>query len=434
MIDSTVTHQIERACADNRCSVFVALVVFVAFDFMSPSLANSLDARSRLAHDLEHTEVQSAQVQKEGFVDIEIESGDVSVAVQFTTEDADAYVLVTAVRAPDGKLVYLNTARADDEEDGVVVSDMADSVFGQYGDAAFYLPLTPNHPLQLGSYRIFFDTESDAALDGVNVFYKIADGDIDKIPQTLDINVWLAHGDDEVTHASFHERVDVRFRETLDAMLLPHNMAVGKVKVYMAEPDNRRAYAILDEDDDMQAPNACGEMMSRVENLRALNVVYVETLVSKDGGSVGFSPLPGSVFNADAMNACVFIGDTAYIASPEEGLDQIMVDELHAVTLLHEGGHFMSLEHPSESGGVDFDHLADTPECDISTFDGREDDWSDEPGEPDGEISDYECGTAGGADNVMFWSGVIEYAPFHLTRDQAWVLRRHPLFASKEGP
>jgi hypothetical protein len=92
--------------------------------------------------------------------------------------------------------------------------------------------------------------------------------------------------------------------------------------------------------------------------------------------------------------------------------------ENQAYNILHEGGHFMSLPHTTESDGGLFDIFDDTPECSAEDF--------DEDG--DGFVDDFECDIDGGANNLMFWSGEPDYAPFILSDAQAWVLRRHPLF------
>ena len=386
--------------------------------------------RSSIAEDLERIILDADAVGRDGYVDLEIQRNDVSVTVQLIAQDPDSYVLIQAVRAPDGTLVYINTGDADDDDDGVVSSEMSDSVYGNYGDTAFYLPLTPRHPLAVGTYRVFIDLGENAPLQRATVLFKTAPTNIDQSSQTLDLNVWLAHGDAAMTDRAFTTHIDQRFREVFDGVLQPHRLSVGEVEVYVADVEERAAYAVIDEHDDEQIANACRAMMSRVDGLRALNVVYVETLVSEEGGSAGFSPVPGTILEREATNACVFVGDTAFVVAPEEGFEQFMVDELHAATVLHEGGHFMSLEHPSEITGDNFDHIDDTPECDVATYDGRNDKWTGEPGVRDGDVTDYECGFDGGADNILFYSGVIEFAPFTLSPDQAWVLRRHPLFVT----
>jgi len=376
-------------------------------------------ARERLADDLERITFDEVALVDTDYIEFDVRATDVSVHVQFSGQDPFAYVLITGIQGPGDHWIYRNIATADDEDSGTVISLFSGSVYGQYGDAAVFMPMTPAQTLKPGRYRVFVDAEEGALLRNSSVVFKTSERSIDDIPHTLDVNLWVAHTNTAWVEALAQHRLDVAYRQTLDRMLQPHELAIGQLSLYRATSDEVARYSLIDEYDDAQIQSACSAMLARVENERALNVVLVETLYSEEGGSAGFSSVPGPIFDTSAVNGCVFMAESAYTTDPAEGLDQGMVDELQAVTLLHEGGHFMSLEHSSESDGRRFDYLSDTPECDI---------WTGEQGEIDGEITDYECGTAGGADNVLFYSGVIEYAPFKLSPYQAWVLRRHPLF------
>ncbi len=394
----------------------------------APTSDTSTVQRERVASDLERVRFDQDVAVQSGFVEFEVRPTDVSVHVQFSALDPRAYVLITGIQGPDDEWIYRNGGSADDDEEGPVTSAFTDSIYGQYGDAAVFMPMVPLQPLKPGRYRVLFDTQADARLRNSAALFKSSERPIDESLQLLDINLWVAHTDAAWLEELADQRLDGAYRQTLEGILQPHDLTVGELSLYRASNEQIAEFALIDEYDDAQIQSACRAMLSGVENERALNVVMVETLYADEGGSAGFSSVPGPLFDTSAANGCVFMGETAYITDAAEGLDQAMVDELHAVTMLHEGGHFMSLEHPSESDGRSFDYLSDTPECDIQSHDGRIDEWTGEQGEIDGEISDYECGTAGGADNVLFYSGVIEYAPFKLSRQQAWVLRRHPLF------
>ncbi len=65
--------------------------------------------------------------------------------------------------------------------------------------------------------------------------------------------------------------------------------------------------------------------------------------------------------------------------------------------------------------------LADTPECDADRYD---DDGN-------GIVDQYECERADGS-NYMFWGSEGLTTEFVISEEQAWVLRRHPLFYSVE--
>ena len=78
--------------------------------------------------------------------------------------------------------------------------------------------------------------------------------------------------------------------------------------------------------------------------------------------------------------------------------------------------------HTTESDGRVFDLFADTPDCSAEVYD---DDAS-------GEVEDSECAQAG-SDNYMFWqsSGIVKH--FTISPEQAWTIRRHPLFYQLES-
>jgi hypothetical protein len=82
-------------------------------------------------------------------------------------------------------------------------------------------------------------------------------------------------------------------------------------------------------------------------------------------------------------------------------------------TMAHEGGHYLGLFHASESNGLSFDPLLDTPECSISND--RDQSRTVDPEECEGK----------GADNLMFWTpGRV--ARRLLTNDQRFVVLRNP--------
>ena len=61
--------------------------------------------------------------------------------------------------------------------------------------------------------------------------------------------------------------------------------------------------------------------------------------------------------------------------------------------------------------------LEDTPECPANQYDGDD----------DGVVDQFECENVGG-DNYMFWGSEGLTTDFVMSEDQAWALRRHPLF------
>lgn len=86
-------------------------------------------------------------------------------------------------------------------------------------------------------------------------------------------------------------------------------------------------------------------------------------------------------------------------------------------TMAHEAGHQMGLFHTSESSGLSFDILGDTPECDLATYDHN----------TDGAVGAPECRNVDGR-NFMFWiASGWRMEQDAMTPDQAFVLHNTPI-------
>ena len=83
---------------------------------------------------------------------------------------------------------------------------------------------------------------------------------------------------------------------------------------------------------------------------------------------------------------------------------------LLAVTMAHEGGHWLGLNHTSESDGVGHDAISDTPECQISADTNHND-----------RLDSDECPDSA---NLMFWTGDTND---DLSHDQDLMLQRAPI-------
>lgn len=96
---------------------------------------------------------------------------------------------------------------------------------------------------------------------------------------------------------------------------------------------------------------------------------------------------------AGTSKSGVVVNVANLVASPEEV----------ALTMAHEGGHFLGLFHPTESDGSGVDPLADT--------------------DGDSVLTTAEC-TGSGTDNVMWVTPEVGTA-IHFSADQAWVVARN---------
>jgi hypothetical protein len=103
-------------------------------------------------------------------------------------------------------------------------------------------------------------------------------------------------------------------------------------------------------------------------------------------------------------------------------------DDLTAMIVAHEMGHFLGLYHVTELSGLDFDPLVDTPKCPCGTC--RASTATDGPcGNTSSShvMTTAECTTStscGGGDNLMFWFTPDALGP--LTAQQQSVVRANP--------
>jgi hypothetical protein len=381
--------------------------------------------------DLIRITANAAAVTAASTMEVTLDDDDVSVMVQLVTTDPGKIAFITEIRDPDDVVIYSGSLDPDTGEPGPVVSEYFDSILGDIGAANVFLPPTPELVLIPGTYRISFLTEDDVALSRAEAFVKSApaSGTVDQESYQVDLNIWIAHPEAAFNDEAFEQTIQTTFKDSINTIMAPHSLQIATVNVLKASAAEVTQFGDISAEDDEQAAAACRAMQAATTNKLALNLVYVRALTSSEGGGpAGFSSSPGVILDDQAGTACFFVGQTAYVAEPDSGFTQDLADQMMAGNILHEAGHFMSLQHPTEEAGDDFDQIMDTPQCDAATYDGRDDAMFGVPGEMDGVITDFECGIDGGAKNFLFYSGVPHFLPFEMSADQAKVLRRHPLF------
>ncbi|TAK12788.1 MAG: hypothetical protein EPO32_07515 [Anaerolineae bacterium] len=332
-----------------------------------------------------------------------LQPGEVSFLFTATATDPNSEVAILRVTAPDGTLLYEDDYDSDLPGGGWFTDFVYD-----YGEVGLFLPIVPQMPLPPGEYAVLVSTEA-AGFSDLRVIFKRGPADA---PQALDFTIWLATGELGVITAPDLDEI----RGEMDALLAPHDLRVGAFNVQEPDTSVVAQFAEIDDDethlDELDIPAACGVMARAGGASRSVHLIVVDWITASDaepGDIVGYSAgLPGSILNPGGRLSCIVASYQAYLGSNLE----------HGLTWIHEAAHFMGLLHTTEEDGLYFDNLADTPQCPADRFDG----------DGDGYVDDYECGREGGADNFLFYSGILEFAPFTITPDQAWVLRRHPLF------
>ena len=344
-----------------------------------------------------------------GEVTLTVAEGDVSLLFTAIAADPTDQIIVESIIGPDGESLYNLT---DWERDEFESEMLTSSLFGD-GEVVLYLPVAPQFDLQPGSYQITLSTVyGDPIPEAFAVFRT---GDVDG-PQAVDMNIWLVSEDQDVTSPEGQSTLSAIIRETVDKVLSQQGLRLGQLTFFEASDAQLETFARSTEDDQAASCRALAELAGAG---RALNVILIDELAPSpvaddvDVGDdlAGLSPSPGSILVPASGSSCVTVAWETH----EDDFDDL------GATIAHEGSHFLSLQHTSEEDGAVFDVLADTPECDADRYD---DDGND-------IVDQYECERADGS-NYMFWGSEGLTTEFVISKEQAWVLRRHPLFYSVE--
>ena len=144
-------------------------------------------------------------------------------------------------------------------------------------------------------------------------------------------------------------------------------------------------------------------------NDNALNVFFVHTI---SGGALDGYIILGESAGIPGVPIRGTTGSGMAVTTADFPSAAGIVDI--ADTWAHEGGHWLGLFHPTESGGTSFDPLADTPQC-----------TKDRDANGNGNMEPSECINFG-ADNEMFWTSTASIAHSNLTPNQSFVLLRNP--------
>ena len=336
-------------------------------------------------------------------VGLSLDADVVSVLFNVRTSEPEDAVYLVEIYTEDDELIY-----SLDEEDSEIAFGFEPFTEELTGQLGIFLPAASDYEIVPDDYIFVFEAEIS---DITSVSAIVRSGDVD-VWQSIDINLWVLT--DELATDNAQNTFADTIRASMNTTLNPHQLEVGQIDFLVASDSQYDDFSFpyIDDEDDSSLRDVCLEMSRASKPERALNVAIVEGFdeASAEGDTAGIAMNAGNagVMLDTSSFSCVVVSYEAY------GDDF----DAQAANILHEAGHFMSLPHTTESDGEFFDIFDDTPECDAQDFD------SDD----DGFVDDFECDIVGGANNLMFWSGEPEYAPFILSDEQAWVLRRHPLF------
>ncbi len=161
----------------------------------------------------------------------------------------------------------------------------------------------------------------------------------------------------------------------------------------------------------------------------ALNIFFVQDIQLQ--GIAGVLGISGGIPGPARIQGTGASGVAISLVAPR--FDNLSPTELvrRGRTMAHEVGHYLGLFHATERNGsvpssptnlLNVDPIPDTPECLLTV---------DQPptGDGDGAVDPLECGIAGGARNLMFWTQGPDVlgARDQISANQSFVLVRNPL-------
>jgi hypothetical protein len=377
-----------------------------------------------------------------GIVSLTFVMQGVAAVQQLTVEGREISngVFAREVRQPDGALLLSSPLAQGAEDEPILhVPRLWTATLTFPNTSALLDVLARDQQLLPGTWSFAVDDVARVCLNDPSCSGGSADGTYDvtvlgkagPLPDTgsLDVAFYLATASGLTAEAAVRDPRFLRMFGVTQSLYAAAGICLGAVTVYDLPDWARARYASVD----MSGNGPCDPLqqlftLSRQEN--TLNFFLVDEVVKGDGGTLlgvsGGIPGPASVGGTIRSGVAVGISDLSSDAGCSGPIDYRCGPDFVASTVVHEGGHYLGLFHPTEMNGSLFDPLVDTPTCACSTCSTNR----DECGTPDAQMSIGECTvstTCGGGANLMFWNGVQEVTATELSPQQGAVMRLNPL-------
>lgn len=361
--------------------------------------ANTAASAPRQYADLRHITLNQANANPT--FSLALKPNEHSMLVYAQAQQKNEKLTLLEITGPEGEVYH-----AYDPKEETLEGDHLQEAIENTGELSVYLPLSPKFPLKPGQYSLKFQTASGKKLKQVGAILRSG-----PLPsrQAIDMTFWFLSKNKALQAPSATQKYVQQVRSQVNQILSPHGLQMGKMTLKQGTPAMIQSYAKLQTRDDGKIESdICQDLAKRTEPFRQLNVAILDEIqrspseeAADAGENVGFAlGMPGLLPLPDSRWSCVVI---AY--DPE--------DPHQGGTLWHESSHLMGLVHTTEEAGDGFDPLSDTPECPAETYDK----------DADGLVDSEECAQRDAA-NYMFWEGNGK----QMTAEQAWVVKRHPLF------
>lgn len=276
-------------------------------------------------------------------------------SIEYTVaQDTTSYMVVPF--GQNNKLIYVSTI----EQNGEVLVDLN----GPHAFQAY--PTILRHPFnpivvpastqyaqqfRTGTHTLTFKTRADKVC--IYLLEESTPG------TTLDLNVYLV-GPPGITKNNAPNNANLaRVYELINELFAQTGVSISKIRYFELTPEQTTRYKVIRERADLKDLVALSKVPGTTQDdALSLNVFLVESFAL--GNLLGLSQgLPGTAGLHGTSNSGV-IFPAEYLGTMVDNVDGNL---LTAQIMAHELGHYLGLLHTSESNGLNFDPLLDTPQC-----------------------------------------------------------------------
>lgn len=173
----------------------------------------------------------------------------------------------------------------------------------------------------------------------------------------VDLNILITDADPKYRSQAFQDRLRGSYKTIINSVLSPYRITLDKVNVYLSTDAETSAFSVINVESFADESESCLAVVRRSANDMALNLLFI-TGFADSPTTAGVSPGAGVILDAVSHATCFAVARVPYSTFFAEN-----EDEMQATNILHEAMHFMSIPHTTETNGLIFDKIADTPEC-----------------------------------------------------------------------
>ncbi|MFO0775644.1 MAG: hypothetical protein U0172_13370 [Nitrospiraceae bacterium] len=341
-----------------------------------------------------------------------------SLLLMAIPNDSQRPGVITNVKSPSGQTLV--TADAND------LDPIGKNLFQQatFPVTAGMLPQTTTYTFENGQYQFQIGNPHNA--DTTVQLWGVVNHRLNPTGGTLDVNLVFCGIEDISAQTALSDQRFLTILTEFRRILAQAGIQPGNTLTFDCPNNAASEFAVLEG----------SEEQAQLFSLRppddaniGLNIFFVQDI--QLDGIAGVLGISGGIPGPARMQGTGSSGIAISLVAPRIGSLQSGDLVRRGRTMAHEVGHYLGLFHATERTGstpssptnfVNVDPIPDTPEC-LATVD------LPPGGDGDQGVDPTECGIAGGARNLMFWTqGPDSLGPRdQISANQSFVLVRNPL-------